>query len=235
VTVSIGLEAGRRARTLLPLLWSAALLGPFTGSLAGCTGLFHSSARPDQVYFLRATAAPKGAADPGPVAASLRISRPTVGPGLDSEQIVLVQADRRMSFFVASRWAAPTSYLLDMLAVDKLRRSGLWQSVADSASLFPADYVLQVTVRRFEADYTGGNTVPDVHVVLDCIVGKREGREVIASFLAEGSSTATANKLSAVVAAFETAANAAVDSLSTQTLDAVRSSLAHATAEQRKE
>ncbi len=227
MTVSIGLEAGRRARTLLPRLLSAALLGPLAGSLAGCTGLFHSNARPDQVYFLRATAAPKGAADPGPVAASLRFNRPTVGPGLDSEQIVLVQADRRISFFVASRWAAPTSYMVDMLAVEKLRRSGLWQSVADSASLFPADYVLQVTVRRFEADYTGGNAAPDVHVVLDCLVGKREGREVIASFLAEGSAPASTNKLSAVVAAFEAAANGAVDSLSAQTLDAVRASMGH--------
>jgi cholesterol transport system auxiliary component len=222
LTAPIGPASGRRAPAPLSLLLSATLLG----SLAGCTGLFHSNAPPEQVYFLRATGVKNDAPPAAPVAVSLRFNRPTVGPGLESEQIVLVQSDRRMSFFVASRWAAPTSNMIDMLAVEKLRSSGLWQSVADSASLFPSDYVLQVTVRRFEADYTGGNTAPDVHVVLDCLVGKREGREVIASFLAEGSSTAAANKLSAVVAAFETAANAALDSLSTQALDAVRTSLA---------
>jgi ABC-type uncharacterized transport system auxiliary subunit len=222
LTAPIGPESGRRAPAPLSLLLSATLLG----SLAGCTGLFHSNAPPEQVYFLRATGVKNDPAPAAPVAVSLRFNRPNVGPGLESEQIVLVQSDRRMSFFVASRWAAPTSNMIDMLAVEKLRRSGLWQSVADSASLFPSDYVLQVTVRRFEADYTGGNTAPDVHVVLDCLVGKREGREVIASFLAEGTSTAAANKLSAVVAAFETAANAAVDSLSAQALDAVRTSLA---------
>jgi cholesterol transport system auxiliary component len=134
---------------------------------------------------------------------------------------MLVQSDRRMSFYLASRWAAPTSSMVETLAVEKLRGSGLWQSVGDSTSSFPADYVLQVSVRRFEADYTGGGTAPDIHVVLDCMLGKREGREVIASFLARGEAPAAANRLSAVVAAFETAANAAVDSLSAQAAQAV--------------
>ena len=68
---------------------------------------------------------------------------------------------------------------VETLAVEKLRGSGLWQSVADSTSPFPSDYILLVNVRRFEADYTGGGVAPDVHVVLDCIVGRREEREVV--------------------------------------------------------
>jgi cholesterol transport system auxiliary component len=190
--------------------------------VAGCSGLFHSNARPEQVYFLRDTPA-QTAPDPAPVKASLRLSHPTTAPGLESSQIMLVQSDRRMSFYLASRWAAPTSNMIETLAVEKLRGSGLWQYVGDSASSFPADYVLQVTVRRFEADYTGGGAAPDVHVLLDCMLGRREGREVIASFLAQGESPAAANKLSAVVAAFETAANTALDSLSTQAVQAVHS------------
>ena len=189
--------------------------------VTGCGGLFHSNARPEQVYYLRATPL-QGGASGVPLKASLRLSRPVPAPGLESAQIVLVQSDRRMSFYVASRWPAPTSNVIETLTVEKLRGSGLWQAVGDSATSFPSDYVLQVAVRRFEADYTGGNTAPDVHVVLDCMVAKREGREVVATFLAEGSATATANKLAAVVAAFETATNTALDSLSAQTVQAVR-------------
>jgi hypothetical protein len=63
--------------------------------------------------------------------------------------------------------------------------------------------------------------------VLDCIVGKREGREVVASFLADGAAQASANRLAAVVAAFETATNTAVDSMSMQVADAVRTSMEH--------
>lgn len=192
-------------------------------SLAGCTGLFHSNARPEEVYFLRAAPIPSGSAA---VAASLRFNRPTADPGLQSTQIMLVKSDRRMSFFLGARWPASPANIVETFAVEKLRGSGLWQSVADSASPFPSDFIVLVNVRRFEADYTGGGVAPDIRVVLDCIVGRREGREVVKSFLAEGTATAAANKLSAVVAAFETATNAALDSVSTQTLEAVRGSLA---------
>jgi cholesterol transport system auxiliary component len=202
----------------------ACAVAALAASVAGCTGLFHSNARPEQVYYLRATPVPQGTA---PVATSLRLNLPTAGPGLEGVQIMLVQSDRRMSFFEAARWPAPPANMIETLAVEKLRGAGIWQSVADSGSPFPSDYVLLVNVRRFEADYTTGSVAPEVHVVLDCIVGKREGREVIKSFLAEGSVPATANKLSAVVAAFETATNAALDSLSTQTTEAVRTALAN--------
>jgi ABC-type uncharacterized transport system auxiliary subunit len=205
------------------ILWFLVLIG----SLTGCGGFFHSNARPEQVYYLRAAPIPPGST---PVAASLRFNRPTAGPGLDSADIVTLQPDRRMSFFLASRWPAPTSNMVEMLAVEKLRGANLWRSVADSTSAFPTDYVLQVTIRSFEADYSNGATTPEIHVVLDCLVGKREDREVIGSFLAVGSAKASINKMSAVVPAFESAANAAIDSMATQTLEAVRDSLAHKTA-----
>jgi ABC-type uncharacterized transport system auxiliary subunit len=70
-----------------------------------------------------------------------------------------------------------------------------------------------------------------VHVVLDCILGKREGREVIASFLVEGTAQASTNRMSAVVPAFESAANTALDSVAAKAAEAVRGSLAHASAE----
>ena len=207
----------------LPALLLCALLA--TVALTGCGGLFHSNARPDQVYYLRATAPEKGSGPADPLATSLRVVRPTAAPGLDSPQIVLLQSDRRMSFYLASRWPASAPSLVESLAVEKLRGSGMWQSVGDSTSSFPSDYVLQVVIRRFEADYTGGGPAPDIHVVFDCVVGTREGREVVASFLAEGSAQAGANRLGAVVAAFETATNAALDSLAMQTAGAVRAAM----------
>lgn len=195
-------------------------------SLVGCAGLLHSNASPEQVYFLRATPIQDAPPAGNPVKASVHLTRPSAAPGLESAQIVLVQPDRRMSFYRASRWAAPTANLVEMLTIEKLRGSGLWQSVGDSNSAFPSDYVIQMTIRRFEADYTGGGGAPVVHVVLDCMVGKREGREVIATFLAAGSAPAAANRLSAVVAAFEAAVNTALDSMSEQTVQAVHTAMA---------
>ncbi len=225
MTVSRGLRV--LPRLLLP--GCAFLVALSFTALPGCSSLFHSNARPEQVYFLRATPL-DGASAHDPMKVSLRFNRPTVNPGLESAQIVLVQSDHRMGFYLASRWPAPTSNMVETLAVEKLRGSGFWQSVGDSTSSFPADYVLQVTVRHFEADYTDGGPAPEIHVVLDCMLGKRQDREVVASFLAEGSAKATANRLSAVVAAFENAANTALDSLSTQTAQSVRASMARTAA-----
>jgi ABC-type uncharacterized transport system auxiliary subunit len=218
VIASIRRETGRRrarrVQTLVPLL--------LLSTVAGCTGLFHSDARPEQVYFLRANTVARGDPARVPAEASVRVAHPAAAPGRESAQIVLVQADRRMGFYSASRWPATIPEVVEALAVETLRASGSWQSVEDSASPFPSDFLLQITVRRFEAEYSEGGHVPEVHVALDCVIGRREGRDVLASFVAEGSSRAAANKLSDVTAAFEIAANAALGSLSEQALAAIR-------------
>ena len=193
----------------------------------GCSGLFHSTAQPEQTYYLRAPAAANGAqGSPAGVAASLRVSRPLADPGLDSSHIMLVRADHRMNFYAGSRWPGSTVDVIEALAVETLRASGAWRSVEDSSSPFPSDYLLQVAVRRFEADYTAGGAVPEVHVTLDCIIGTRAGRDVVATFLASGTALATANRVGEVVSAFEQATGAALGVLSQQAAQAV-----HAAAE----
>jgi ABC-type uncharacterized transport system auxiliary subunit len=191
-----------------------------TCGLAGCSGLLHSDTRPEQTYYLRGAAPSTDSS--GPVGASLRIGRPIAAPGLESPHIVLLQADRRMDFYSASRWPGPVPEMVESLAVESLRASGQWKSVEDSTSPFPSDYLLSITVRHFEADYTSGAAAPQVRVAFDCLLGRREGREVIASFVAEGSAQATANRLGDVVAAFDTASQAALASMADRALEAVR-------------
>lgn len=207
----------------------AGALALLAAQLGGCGGLLHSNAQPEQTYYLRAP----GAGPPAPAAAavvtpdalsvSLRVGHPSTDPGLDSPHIMLVRADHRMDFYVGGRWAAPVPELVEALTVQTLRGSQQWASVEDSRSPFPSSYLLQIAVRRFEADYTGGGQAPTVQVVLDCIMGRREGREVVATFVASGSAAAGANRLSEVVGAFEQAAGAALTALAQQAAQAARS------------
>jgi cholesterol transport system auxiliary component len=183
-----------------------------TLALSGCAGGLHSDAKATQVYVLRATV--KAATEPAQTAhSSLHVGRPIAGPGLGSDHIVLVQSDHRMSYFVASKWPASLSDVVESLAVETLRASGSWTSVQDSSSAFPSDYMLQIVIRRFEADYTSNPAIPEVHVVLDCTLGRRAVREVEASFRAEGSAVAAANRVGDVVTAFEAASNKALGSI----------------------
>ena len=196
--------------------------------LTGCSNLFQSKAKPEQTYYLRAPAAAAAAAAAAPMSATLRVMRPIADPGLDNAHILLVQADHRMNFYSGSRWAAPAPELIEALAVQTLRDSGDWASVEGSASPFPSDYMLQVRVRRFEADYAQADTAPVVRVVLDCILGHRPGREVLASFTVSGDATSSANHLSQVVVAFEQATGTALEGLARQTAQAARADLERA-------
>jgi cholesterol transport system auxiliary component len=207
--------------------------------LGGCSGLLHSNVKPEQIYYLRApagqtapatgtagsTAATSDAAAPAPMPASVRVGQPVTDPGLDGAHIMLLQSDHRMNFYSGSRWPAPAPALIEALAVQTLRASGAWSSVQDSASPFPSDYLLQVHVRRFEADYTEGGAAPVVRVVLDCTIGRRQGREVLAAFTASGAASASANRLAEVVGAFEQASGTALEQLSQQAAQAVHADL----------
>jgi len=128
-----------------------------------------------------------------------------------------------MSYYVASRWPAELPAVVESLAVDTMRSTGAWTTVQDSGSAFSSDYLLQIVIRRFEADYSAGGSAPEVHVVLDCTVGRRAGREIVGSFMAQGSSTAAANRLGDVVGAFEVAANQALADIARQTSQKVES------------
>lgn len=200
--------------------------------LSGCSGLFNSTRQPDQTYYLRAAGgAPAATATATAVApgsrASLRVEQPVASPGLDSSHIMLVQADHRMNFYAHSRWPGTAPQVIGALAVETLRTSDVWDSVQDSTSPFPANYLLHITLRRFDADYSGAGAAPEVHVLLDCTIGRREGREVIASFMVQGTAMAAADHMSDVVAAFEQASGAALTSMSQQAGEAVSAHAAH--------
>jgi cholesterol transport system auxiliary component len=220
--------------------------------VSGCTsGLFKSEALPVQIYVLRAAASPTSAAvgqaqaldsaraaeagtgaSTPPAAAlppTLQVPRPQADPGLATELITLVRSDHRMDRFAAASWPAALPEVVETLAIDTLRASGQWSAVHDAPSPFSADYLLQINIRRFEADYTGGSEAPTVYVTLDCTIARRLGRELLTSFVAEGVANAEANRMSSVVAAFEKAAQVALKQMADRSSVAVRMSTAQST------
>ena len=212
--------------------------------VAGCSDFLRSEAPPVQIYVLRAAVSPNRAAaeqaqalDAARAASastaasasassppSLQVPRPQADPGLNTELITLVQSDHRMDRYAGSSWAANLTDVVETLAIDTLRASGSWSTVQDAPSPFLADYLLQINIRRFEADYTGGGEAPKVYVTLDCTIARRLGRELLTSFVAEGMAEAETNRMSAVVAAFEKAANAALATMAERSTEAVKTS-----------
>jgi cholesterol transport system auxiliary component len=191
-------------------------------ALSACASILRSNSPASQVYLLRATHAPLEKSVATPAASSLQVALPQAAPGLYSDRIVIVEPAHRMSYYAGSQWAAPVPVLLQTLIVERLRTTGAWVAVNDSESAFASEYYLQIAIRRFEAEYTA-DASPTVRVNLDCAIGRRASRELLATFSVEGAAQATANRVSAVVAAFEQATNASLDELVERSALAIKS------------
>jgi ABC-type uncharacterized transport system auxiliary subunit len=193
------------------------LLALLSGTLllSGCGGFFESKLAAPQTYVLRVSERTAPVAAPAS-RGTLLVQRPEAGPGLESEFIVLLRDDRRFDFYAAARWAAPAPDLVESLIVAHLRGAGLFAGVFDDSGPYAPHYNLRCTLSRFEADYTTGGNAPSVHTTLDCTLGRHRDRVVLGHFTARGSAAAGADRLNAVVAAFEAATATALAELEKQ-------------------
>ena len=195
-------------RTLLAVVMALATVA--------CSGL-RSSTPPTQTYLLQpqtsastSVAAAASAAASAPAAAdvvpsaSLAVVLPAVAPGLDSERISLIHPDGRLDSFAGSRWPDALPLVLQPLIVDALRAGGRYRTVQTDAMPFNAEYLLQVEVRQFAIEYDAADN-PVAKVVLVCTLGNRADRAPVRSFTTSNTVAATANRMTAVVTAFNQA------------------------------
>lgn len=198
------------------MVFAAGLLLVGTCALPGCAGL-HSRQQPTQVYVLQplwpAAANPPDDVRSGVSATStLRVLRPLAGPGLDTDRIALIRDARRLDYYAASRWPAPLPDFLQSLAIDALRASGKYRAVQPDATAFAADEVLQLEIRRLQAEYAGDG-LPIAHVQLVATLGRRSDRSLLTSVTADSSVAASENRMQSVVAAFQSAVGEALSEL----------------------
>jgi cholesterol transport system auxiliary component len=182
--------------------------------LAACSGIFKSNLPISQVYVLRPTwPAPTAAASVAPPpAGTVQVTLPLAAAGLASDGIVVLRSGQRLDYYSGARWAGAAPGMLQTLAIDALRASNRFAMVESDAGPFPSEYVLSLELRHFEAEYTGAGP-PTVHVALVCTLGRRGNREVIISFTADSQVSAAADRMQAVVAAFEHATGDALSQL----------------------
>ena len=174
---------------------------------AGCAG-FHSNQPATQVYTLDPVFT-ESKVEAGSTATTLQVLRPQAAPGLDTDRIALRRSAQRLDYYAASRWPAPLPEFLQSLAIEALRASGKFRAVQPDTTAFGADEVLQIEIRRCQAEYAGDGP-PVVHLQLLATLGHRSDRAVVASVSAESSVPAAENHMQAVVAAFQSAVTAAL-------------------------
>jgi len=179
--------------------------------LAGCSG-FRSTQGTGQVYTLTAPLPQAVASADTMPAATLRLARPLAAPGLDTDRIALTRSGQRLDYYTASRWSAEVPALVHALAVEALRGAGRFGAVQPDGAHFDASYLLQIEVLRFQADYADAGP-PTVHVQLLATLGRQDDRKLIATVVADSSVVASANRMEAVVGAFQAATSEALGQL----------------------
>jgi ABC-type uncharacterized transport system auxiliary subunit len=223
------------------LAWRAFVFAAI--GLSACTGsLFQSKVKPPTIYLLSAgaassapasTAADGGAPDapaarpaPAPRPAlvapvNLTVLKPRLRPGLETDRIAVLYPDRHLDYFADARWSGPLGEVIQDLAVQEFRSHANLARVSGDTSVFGSAYWLEIEVADFQAEYTSASTVPTVHVHFLARLGGSGDRRILGEFVANVQRPAAENRLTAIVDAYEHAADAAlaqIAALADQTL-----------------
>lgn len=191
--------------------------------LAGCSaGLFQSGIPRPETYRLGSQVTPAQSASVAANPAStlgLTVARPRAAAALDSERIAVVAGGSRFDYYAGVHWAEPAPQMLQQLLVAGLAHSGRFAGVFAAPSRVPAELTLDVELRRFEADTTGGDA-PVVHVLLQVSLVDARRAQRVASFASAAAVAASGSKRAAIIEAFERASAEVVDDVVARVGDA---------------
>ena len=177
--------------------------------LAGCGGLLPSPPE-RQLYRLRPRLA---LAAPLPhVAAQLLVATPSAQAGLDTRRIALSRTPLSLDYFAGAEWGDRAPFLVQSALVAGFEKSGAIAAVGTEGSV-RADFVLDTTVRDFEAVYDSPNRPPHVRVGLTAQLVRMRDRSILAQTTVTREAAAAANTVPAIVAAFDGALGGAVENL----------------------
>src|ERR1700688_2117100 len=196
--------------------------------VAACTGsLFHSKAAPPTVYLLSAgQASPRdglpasgapAAGRPAPeIPVDLAVLKPKARAGLESDRIAVLYPDRRLDYFADARWSGPLGEVLQDLAVQEFHSHANLRTVSGDGSVFTSAYWLEIEITDFQAEYISGAAAPTVRVSLRARLGSSGDRHLVEQFAATAQKPAAENRLSSIVDAFASAADASLAKIAAQ-------------------
>jgi len=184
--------------------------------LAACTGSLFRSHATATAYML--SAGPASHAEPAPaeIPVDLAVLKPKARPGLESDRIAVLYPDRRLDYFADARWSGPLGEVLQELAVQEFHSRANLRTVSGDASVFASAYWLEIEITDFQAEYTSAAAAPTVRVSLRARLGSSSDRHLLGQFLATAQKPAAENRLSSIVDAFESAADASLAEIAAQ-------------------
>jgi ABC-type uncharacterized transport system auxiliary subunit len=182
--------------------------------LAGCGSLLRNESAPDRIYVLHAAQA---AGTGQPVPGVLSVPRLVIGPGLDTDRIALVRPGNEMDYYAASRYGDSLSKILSTLVLQSMSGGdGFTTAVSTERAALPSEFELLLTVRRFEAEYETGVSLPRAQVAFDCLLVAGAPRRVLGTCDGAATEAAGEDRMSEIVLALERATQKALAEVRTR-------------------
>lgn len=191
--------------------WALLAVAVFTG---GCGSVLETKLPQNTSYVL----APAPASSTGVTRsqADLSIGRPDLAPGLDTERIAVLKG-RQLDYYRGAQWGGRMTEVVQTLLVDSFQDQQLFRSVTAEQSRVASQYVLDISVRDFQAEYASDNSAPTAHVTILGRLIRVVDRQLVDTFAATAQTQASDNRLGPVAAAFEDAAHKVVLELAQKT------------------
>ena len=182
--------------------------------LSGCVSeILESKVDEPQVYVLR-TGNVSAATVAYPV--QLGIALPAAAPGLDTNRIAVLRNSNLLDYYFGARWGGTAPQVVQAFLIDTLHAQQGFKSVAAEAARIDADYLLELQLKDFQAEYAGEDAAPVVKISLGGNLISIKTRKLVASVNSTATVTAADNRLGAVVTAFQTAMQQVSTEVSTQ-------------------
>jgi cholesterol transport system auxiliary component len=180
-------------------------------ALTGCGGLLPDPPK-RQLYRLEPALTSPAARLPQ-VPVQLLVAVPLAPSGLDTSRIALSRTPLSLDYFADSEWADRAPLLVQSALIDAFEKSRAVGAVARDSAAFRADFVLETTIRDFQAAYDAPNGPPRVSVALNAKLVKIPERKIVGQTTLSREAAVAANDVPAVVRAFGEALGAAAGDL----------------------
>jgi cholesterol transport system auxiliary component len=148
----------------------------------------------------------------------LVVAQPNADADLDTARIALRRNANVTEYFANAAWIDNVPNLLQSKLLEAFEQSRCVAVGRDVASLVP-DYVLQVELRDFQAEY--GGAVSGAHIRLVAKLVRMSDRKIVDTINAEGKAQVNGTDMAQVISAFEQALGPVLVQVVVGTLKAV--------------
>ena len=191
--------------------------GLATTALSACSGIVGPPEAPP-LYMLKPLLPPAGGG--GRVPWQMSIVLPEAPDSLDTNRIVLVQANAQMDFYAAASWQDRLPFLVQVALIEAFEGSGRIAAVGRDTDGLKSDYLLETDIRDFQARYDAPDAPPTVVVRIAAKLIAARGRSIARSMNAHAEIAAGQNNVPSVVLAFNQALAASLSQITDWALSA---------------